>query len=154
MLTAIWHRGLRNCFFLRHIYFFHILFGLLFPFSIWTFISLFSLDFLFPSIFGLLFPFLFGFFFSIFFQFFQLVFNSFSILFQFFYYSIAVTFWISSKFFCKNEYSTTKLTFIVHQMACLGDILYLERTGQRWAVKSMKGSALNFHLCAATTVYK
>ena len=37
-LTAILHRGLRNCFFLfRHLSFtFHILFGLLFPFSIWT----------------------------------------------------------------------------------------------------------------------
>ena len=36
---------------------FHILFGLLFPFSIWTFISLFYLDFYFPFLFGLLFPF-------------------------------------------------------------------------------------------------
>ena len=44
-LTAILHRGLRNDFFfsvVRHFrkYFFHILYGLLFPFSIWTFISL------------------------------------------------------------------------------------------------------------------
>ena len=46
-LTAISHRGLRNSFFLRYIYFSHILFGLLFPFSIWTFISLFYLDFYF-----------------------------------------------------------------------------------------------------------
>ena len=37
------------------IYFFHILFGLLFSFSICTFISLFSLDFYFPFFFGLLF---------------------------------------------------------------------------------------------------
>ena len=40
-LTAILHRGLRNdfYFFLQPIYFFQFLFGLLFPFSIWTFIS-------------------------------------------------------------------------------------------------------------------
>ena len=37
-LTAILHRGLRNCFFFRSQLFSHILFGLLFPFSIWTFI--------------------------------------------------------------------------------------------------------------------
>ena len=41
-LTAILHRGLRNdfffFFFLQTIYFFQFLFGLLFPFSIWTFI--------------------------------------------------------------------------------------------------------------------
>ena len=46
-LTAISHRGLRNDFFfhfLQPIYFFQFLFGLLFPFSIWTFISLFYLD--------------------------------------------------------------------------------------------------------------
>ena len=50
-LTAILHRGLRNDFFLflQPIYFF--------PFSIWTFISLFFLDFYFPFLFGLLFPF-------------------------------------------------------------------------------------------------
>ena len=50
-LTAILHRGLRNCFFLGsgRIFFFYILFGLLFFFSIWTFI--------FPFLFGLLFPF-------------------------------------------------------------------------------------------------
>ena len=68
-LTAILHRGLRNDFFSCHIYFFHILFGLLFSFFIWSFISLFSLDFYFPLVFGLLlslfnlefyFPFLFG----------------------------------------------------------------------------------------------
>ena len=57
-LTAILHRGLRNDFFFSgHIYFFHILFGLLFPFSIWIYISLFCLDFYFPFLFGLLFPF-------------------------------------------------------------------------------------------------
>ena len=59
-LTAILHRGLRNDFFfssVRHfrIYFFQFLFGLLFPFSIWTFISLLYLDFYFPFLFGLLF---------------------------------------------------------------------------------------------------
>ena len=36
---------------------FPFLFGLLSPFSIWTFISLFYLDFYFPFLFGLLFPF-------------------------------------------------------------------------------------------------
>ena len=73
-LTAILHRGLRNCFFfsLRSFtfsnFFFPFLFGLLFPFSLfslnfyfpfslWTFVSLFSLDFYFPFLFGLLFPF-------------------------------------------------------------------------------------------------
>ena len=45
-LTVILHCGLRNDFFL-----------LLFAFSFWTFISLFSLDFYFPFLFGLLFPF-------------------------------------------------------------------------------------------------
>ena len=54
-LTAISNRGLRNCFFLRFIYFFQFLFGLLlpifsldfyFPFSIWTFISLFIWTFI------------------------------------------------------------------------------------------------------------
>ena len=44
-------------FFSGLIYFFHILFGLLFPFSLWTSISLFSLDFYFPFLFGLLFSF-------------------------------------------------------------------------------------------------
>ena len=63
-LTAILHRGLRNdFFFMSH---------LLFPFSFWTFISIFSLDFYFPFLFGH------------FFQFLRFVFNSFSILFQFF----------------------------------------------------------------------
>ena len=49
-LTAILHRGLRNdFFFLQPIYFF--------PFSIWTFTSLFFMDFYFPFLFGHLFPF-------------------------------------------------------------------------------------------------
>ena len=39
------------------LFFFPVLFGLLFSFSIWTFISLFSLYFCFPFLFGLLFPF-------------------------------------------------------------------------------------------------
>jgi hypothetical protein len=43
-LTAISHRGLRNDFFFEVASRFHILFGLLFPFSIWTFNSLFYLD--------------------------------------------------------------------------------------------------------------
>ena len=58
ILTAILHRGLRNCFFsfLRYIYFLQFLFGLLFPF--------FYLDFVISFLFGLLFPFfLFGIFF-------------------------------------------------------------------------------------------
>ena len=68
-LTTILHHGLRNCFFFRS--------HLLFPYSFWTFISLFyldlyisfsSLDFYFSFLFGL---------------FFQLFFISFLILFQF-----------------------------------------------------------------------
>ena len=50
VLTAISHRGLRNdFFFLQPLYFFQFLFGLLFPFSIWTLISLFYLDFYFET---------------------------------------------------------------------------------------------------------
>ena len=53
-LTAILHRGLRNDFFFQVTStFFHIIFGLLFPFSIWTFNSLLYLDFSIPFIFGL-----------------------------------------------------------------------------------------------------
>ena len=52
-LTAISYRGLRNSFFLRYIYFFNILFGLLFPIPLWTFISLFYLDLYFPFLFKL-----------------------------------------------------------------------------------------------------
>ena len=44
-------------FFLQPLYFFQFLFGLLLPFSIWTFISLLYLDFYFPFLFGHLFPF-------------------------------------------------------------------------------------------------
>ena len=45
-LTAISHRGLRNCFFFWGcIYFFHVLSGLLVFFSLWNFIFLFYLDF-------------------------------------------------------------------------------------------------------------
>ena len=77
-MTAILHRGLRNGFFfssvVRHfrIYFFQFLFGLLFPFSIWTFISLFYLDFYLPFLFGLLFLFGVLFHFPSFFQFDQI----------------------------------------------------------------------------------
>ena len=70
-------------FVLRQTYIFHILFGLLFSFSLWNFISLFYLDIFFSILF-------------------QLVFNSFLfffICFSILFYSIAVTFWISSKFF-------------------------------------------------------
>ena len=79
-LTAIVHRGLRNCFFLT--------LHLLFPISIWTIISLFLfgllflfyLDFYFPFLFGLLLPFLiWNFLFECEFQFeFQFFFISFS----------------------------------------------------------------------------
>ena len=44
-------------FFLQPIYFFQFLFGLFFPFSIWTIFPLFYLDFYFPFLFGLLYPF-------------------------------------------------------------------------------------------------
>ena len=91
-LTAILHRGLRNDFFfsLRSFtfsnfyldFYFPFLFGLLFPFFIWTFI--------FPFLFGLLFPFSHWTFISLLFLF---------SLFSLDFYSIAVTFWISSKFF-------------------------------------------------------
>ena len=64
------------------------LFGILHPFSIWTFISLFYLDFYFPFLFGLSYPY-------------QKLFCSFSILL----FSIAVTFWISSNFFYQNNNS-------------------------------------------------
>ena len=50
-LIAILHRDLRNGFFFFSFlilsFTFHILFGILFPFSIWTFTSLFYLDFYF-----------------------------------------------------------------------------------------------------------
>ena len=64
---------------------------LLFPISIWTFISLF--------LFGLLFQFFFIFFFILFF----------SIIFQFFIYSITVTFWISSNFFSVLGYACREI---------------------------------------------
>ena len=64
MANCFWPRFyivvLGIAFFLRHIYFFHILFGLLFPFPLWTVISLFYLDFYFLFYLGLLFPFLFS----------------------------------------------------------------------------------------------
>ena len=77
LLTATLNRGLRNCFcfcFTSH---------LLFPYSFWTFIPLFSLDFYFP--------FLFVHFCSTRFQFFFIPFVS------IFFYSIAGTFWFYSK---------------------------------------------------------
>ena len=66
-LTANLHRGLKNCFFFMS--------RLLLPYSFWTFISLYSLEFLFPFLFGLSFPY------SIWTFFFSFFFNSFSILF-------------------------------------------------------------------------
>ena len=62
-LTGILHPGVRNDFFSRHIYFLHFLFGHLFPFSLWTFIFLFSSDFYFLFLFGLFFYFQFVFYF-------------------------------------------------------------------------------------------
>ena len=98
--TAIWHRGLRNCFFFftSHLLFPYSFWTFIPLSSLWTFISLFYLDFLF--------------------QFFKLVLNSSKLVSTRFnssqlvstrlnlsklvlnsFYSIAVTFWISSKFF-------------------------------------------------------
>ena len=80
-LTAILHRGLRNDFFSQP--FTQFLFGVLFPFFVWTFIFLFSLGFYFHFLFRLIFPFSLWTFIS---------------LFSLDFYSIAVTFWISSNF--------------------------------------------------------
>ena len=64
-------------FFFSQFTFSPFLFGLLFPFSFWTFISLFYLDFYFPFLFGLLFPFfIWNFLFQFEFQFDYLSFNS------------------------------------------------------------------------------
>ena len=56
-LTGILHRGVRNDFFSRHIYFFHFLFLRFFPFSLLFFFFLFSSDFYFLFLFGLFFLF-------------------------------------------------------------------------------------------------
>ena len=61
-LTANLYRGLMNCFFSLRSFTFHILFGILLPSSIYTFIS--------PFLFGLLFPFFVWNFLFLFFQFF------------------------------------------------------------------------------------
>ena len=89
-LTAILHRGLKNdFFFLQPIYVFPIFIWTFIRFFYWTFIFLFYLDF-FISLFS----------------------NFLSILFQLsfisFFYSIAVTFWISSKIVsqCKETLGT------------------------------------------------
>ena len=66
---AIFDRDFTSTFF-QPIYFFQFLFGLLFPFSIWTYISPPYLDFYFPFIFGLWFQFNFQFEFQFMFQFF------------------------------------------------------------------------------------
>ena len=93
-------------FFFSPIYFFQFFFGLLFPFSLWTFISLFSGDFYF--LFGLLFflwTFIFPFLIGLLFPFFLWTF-----IFSLDVYSIAVTFWISSKFFIwKNNRVNRKM---------------------------------------------
>ena len=71
-LTAILHRGLRNCFFLTSNLHFPYSFWTFIPLSLWTFISLFYLDIFFSILFQLVFnSFLFFFIcFSILFQFF------------------------------------------------------------------------------------
>ena len=102
-LTAI---GLKNDFFSSA--------NLLFPVFIRTFISFFYLDFFISLFFNFfqffsLFSFFFQFFLFTYFSFsFQFFINSFPTLFHFFFYSIVVTFWISSKFFsqCKETLGT------------------------------------------------
>ena len=95
-LTAILHRGLRNChFFPGRIYFFHILFGPLFLFSVWTFLSLF-----FPfSFVQALCSSLFQLFFKLFSILFRVFFNSFSSLYQFFFKSFSSLFQVLFKSF-------------------------------------------------------
>ena len=89
-LTAILHRGFRDCFFYYSYtfsnfyldFYFPVLFGLkfplfvlnfYFPFLFWPSISLFFLDFSFPLLFRLLLPFSFFLLFSFFQFFFQLL---------------------------------------------------------------------------------
>ena len=110
-LTAILHRGLRNDFFFIFFsqftfsnfyldFYFPFLFGLLFLFS------LFSLDFL-PLLFL---DFYFRLIFVLFSSYFRLIFVLFSFpLFYLDFYSIAVTFWISSKFFSSSYQFLGKL---------------------------------------------
>ena len=54
-LTAILQCGLRDDFFYYVLFFFQFFFGLLFSFSLWTFIFLSLWTFIFPSLFGLFF---------------------------------------------------------------------------------------------------
>ena len=75
-MTAILHRGLRNCFFYVSFTFSNFYLDFYFPSSIWTFMSLFYLEFSFSIPISI----------------------TVSILFYFFFTPIAVTFWISSKF--------------------------------------------------------
>ena len=90
-LTAILHRGLRNCFFYALFPLSNIYFDCYFPF--------FYLDFYFPFLFGLSFPFSILTFISILFQFSFIFFQFFFSTFSFFIYLIAVTFWISFNVF-------------------------------------------------------
>ena len=99
-LTAILHSGLSNDSFFSHpIYFFQFSFGLLFPFSLWTSISGFSLDFYFPFLFELLSPFsfwifislLFPFYFGFLFSFFSLGFFQSRSHFGFFFCSVKIS---------------------------------------------------------------
>ena len=81
---------------------FHILFGLLYPFSLWTFVSLFCLDFHFPFLFGL--------FFSIFFNFFLFLFYSISFQFLFIrsrsHFGFLPVFFLCLPFFSKQNISS------------------------------------------------
>ena len=105
-MTAILHCGLSNDSFFSHpINFFQFSFGLLFPFSLWTSISGFSLDFYFLFLFELLSPFSFWTFISLLFPFYY------GFLFSFFslgFFSIAVMFWIFF-LFCKDLLTTEKV---------------------------------------------
>ena len=93
-LTAILHRGLRNDFFFISIpiYFFQFLFGLLFPFSIWTFISLFYFIFQFHF-----FEFQFDYF-EFQFDYFELQFDYFEFQFEFQFFLISFSYQSRSHF--------------------------------------------------------
>ena len=107
-------------FFITFIYFFQFFFGLLFPFPLWTSISLFFIwTFIFPFI--SLFLFFFGLLFSLFFLDF---------------YSIAVTFWISSKFL-KLYYLDSMLFW-----SSFSQILILERVASTETVIGQRSQTM------------
>ena len=130
-----------------HIYFLHILFGLLFPFSLWTLIShfnsfstkLFSIPIYF-------FQFWFRLLFSLFNLDFYFPFHFFFFSFFLLFYHIAVWFWISSKilisFFCENQaVQNTYFNEFLSWNFVLGSFFALCRTG---ATRSLfcRGSVL------------